>query len=530
MSTLICKKTMETEFVNSILKASITDVVSVLENHNITVLKKEVITLLKKQLDSLLPSIKSGEEIGVEYKRRLAFYTNYSLYQLMKLAEVTSTFNFDQVKVDFYEFLFTKLSVDVIEELKALNAVDSEDYNVVTFFESFKNVLVDLEDTIDGVYNENTLASLTLGTTLQELKGFVQFNNIPLPRRLKKNELKELIIFTMQRREMAISDELYNTLDVLRIQNLETLAEEYRLPCRIELRKNGVYEFILNTKSKQVGHIVNLGKYSNITEELLDTVDPEVLDLLIHAEKTEREEQPDLIIASLPEEIEEIKKDEVDRPTQDSFDRSIDEDYTIKFDEAKEAMAGLAPIISQSSALLKEESIDEKLSVISDSKEQVITVPSLQAMSDGEFDIATEMNTSVVIANTSTVVAKNDEILDRIEDITEKIEHDLNAATITNVEVPVVEATPQVDVQTITQIKIKEVNIEALLEKTLKYFGVYVLISVSLFFINLTGAITSLAAFNIGNVRPFALLEFTAAFGETVMNFVKAVLKIIGIG
>lgn len=246
------KKLKAGEVIDACKNLSSKEVCSFFKANNIIVPRKARMMALKAVLDPQLrnPEVKAVFTDEVRY--RLNHYKNYTETQLVNVMAMIVT---DELKAEYLdEFWKTiiacqseiKLTPEMLDELmqKGLNTAYAEE-DFVIFNDNLNPVFADSDDQIDGVAIDVLRTSLVKSSTLPELRQIGAKFDIDVPRRIKKNQLADIIIDELEKAGQ-FNEEEEAKLKKMSVMSLQRYAKDHKIKASIELKKEDIIEYIIN--------------------------------------------------------------------------------------------------------------------------------------------------------------------------------------------------------------------------------------------------------------------------------------------
>src|SRR5690606_38185880 len=117
------------------------------------------------------------------------------------------------------------------------------------FNDALNKVLFDVQGEIDGVTQEAFRPVLYKSSTLTELRAIGAKYHAPIPKRLKKSEMLDIILNKLKERD-ALTKELEEKLKHQNIILLERFAKDHDIKVSTELKKEEIIEFILSNANE----------------------------------------------------------------------------------------------------------------------------------------------------------------------------------------------------------------------------------------------------------------------------------------
>src|SRR5690606_22219941 len=180
-------------------------------------------------------------------------------------------------------------------DAKAKQVVSSNEFNT-----ALDKVLFDEHNEIDGVSQEAFRPVLYKASTLTELRTIGDKFNAPIPKRLKKNEMLDIILKKLQERG-ELTKELEEKLRNQNIILLERYAKDHDIKVSTELKKEEIIEFILSN-AKETKETYYVPSSSAVYEKQVDEVEESVkVEPVVVVQEKIVEQQPEPVNEVKPE-------------------------------------------------------------------------------------------------------------------------------------------------------------------------------------------------------------------------------------
>ena len=228
------------------------DICSFFKANNLIVPRKARMVAIKAVLDPQLRDPEVKKNLTDEVRYRLNFYKNYTETQLINvMATIINDDLKSQYLNEFWKTLIStqaeiKLTPEMLEELMNKGAALSPaDEDFVVFNENLNPIFADSDDQIDGISIEAFRATLVKSSTLPELRQIGAKFDIDVPRRIKKNQLVDIIVDELEKTEQYTEEEEAK-LKKMSVLSLQRYAKEHKIKASIELKKEDIIEYIIN--------------------------------------------------------------------------------------------------------------------------------------------------------------------------------------------------------------------------------------------------------------------------------------------
>lgn len=219
------------------------------------------IDALRVVIDNQLKDKKVASTLTDEMNYRLNWYTKFSEYQLENLL---AFFNNESLTDIYKEELWisiisrhSDLGIDDITIFtlyqKSINfRIESNvveglmDYN-----RNLDSVFYDEENSIDGLSYSEFRENLLQSSTLVELRELGSKYGIDVPRRIKKNELMDIIVDELKKQD-KFTPEIEEKITKMSVVGLQRLAKDNGIKASIELKKEDIIEYIIKFANSDV--------------------------------------------------------------------------------------------------------------------------------------------------------------------------------------------------------------------------------------------------------------------------------------
>lgn len=232
-----------------------TYLVDFLQSIGLTLPRKLRMNVLFKVLkEPVERTIEERKSLADEMGYRLTWFSKFTDTQLVNLLEWYKSTSLGNLYLtgfwrDFLDYIVVKgVSDSDIDRLftEAENAIKTNKRPLTLDFNKALNaVLYDENGEIDGVTQAQFRPVTYKATTLTELRGIGEKYNAPIPKRLKKNEMLQVILDKLKERN-ELTPELEKKLKTRNIILLERFAKDHDIKVSTELKKEEIIEFILS--------------------------------------------------------------------------------------------------------------------------------------------------------------------------------------------------------------------------------------------------------------------------------------------
>ena len=299
--------------------------------------------------ESVEKTIEERKSLADEMGYRLTWFSRYTDTQLVHLLEWYKNPGLSAKYLDeFWKLLLPYLvekglaEADLLRlfeqaeaDAKAKQVVSSNEFNT-----ALDKVLFDEHNEIDGVSQEAFRPVLYKASTLTELRTIGDKFNAPIPKRLKKNEMLDIILKKLQERG-ELTKELEEKLRNQNIILLERYAKDHDIKVSTELKKEEIIEFILSN-AKETKETYYVPSSSAVYEKQVDEVEESVkVEPVVVVQEKIVEQQPEPVNEVKPEPVKEV----VQVYTQTAAVNQID--YREQFDRLAKSFETLAEVIAK---------------------------------------------------------------------------------------------------------------------------------------------------------------------------------------
>ncbi len=333
------------DFISNLAYVSGAYTANFLKEIGLTIPRKLRMSVLKQVLkDSVATTIEERKTLADEMGYRLTWFQRYTDTQLVNLLEwykspsLSNNYINSVYQAMILYFVESGVADQEIEKLMDYALTQSKVGKKITskeFNTALDSVLFDEPGEIDGVTQDQFRPVTFKSSTLTELRMLGDKYNAPIPKRLKKQEVLDIILTKLKERNQltpTLEDKLKNQNIIL----LERYAKDNDIKVSTELKKEEIIEFILsNAKETKESYFVpqSLDVYEKMVEE--EKVEPVVV----------IKEEPKVIVKEVVKEVTESKPEVV---AQKAIVQTIESiDYRPQFDKLAEAFEKLADAFSK---------------------------------------------------------------------------------------------------------------------------------------------------------------------------------------
>ncbi len=227
--------------------------VSVFQNANFLLPRQLRMDVLRHLLESNVKQTRKERlTLADELNYRLKWFYQYSDFQYVNLLVYYQNEKLNQAYVEnlltsVCEYLVEQKREDIIQSLRDAKKAQQDSYdfqNIFLFNQTFNQILKDKELEIDGLPLNLIRPVLLKSSTLQELKAFGEKYGIVVPRRLKKEQLLDVIYLELQSRGI-LTEDLKAELKKKSVVLIQRYAIDHDIKVSTELKKDEIIEYIL---------------------------------------------------------------------------------------------------------------------------------------------------------------------------------------------------------------------------------------------------------------------------------------------
>src|SRR5690554_5213085 len=229
--------------------------VTFMQSIGLTVPRKMRMKVLSEVLkDPVAKTIEERKSLADEMGYRLTWFSKFTDTQLVNLLEWYKSISLGNLYLsgfwkELLNYMVNKgVGDDDLERMfNAATASEKAGKRPATgkFNDEINVVLYDEKGEIDGVTQEQFRPVVYKATTLTELRAIGKKYNAPIPKRLKKSEMLEIILGKLKERD-ELTPALESKLKSQNIILLERFAKDHDIKVSTELRKEEIIEYILS--------------------------------------------------------------------------------------------------------------------------------------------------------------------------------------------------------------------------------------------------------------------------------------------
>ncbi|VEU82573.1 hypothetical protein [Acholeplasma hippikon] len=322
-----------------------------LQDIGLNIPRKLRMGVLKNVLrQSVEKTIEERKSLADEMGYRLTWFSRYTDSQLVNLLEWYKSPSLSRKYLEeFWVVLLGHLVEKGVSENDLLylfeEATKAETTHVLPqskqFNQQIEDVLYDEKGEIDGVTQDAFRPVTYKASTLTELRAIDDKFDAPIPKRLKKQEVLDIILVKLRERGQ-LTRELEDKLSGQNILLLERYAKDNDIKVSTELKKEEIIEYILsNAKETKEAYFVPASSavYEKQVDEVEESFTSEVTSNL---EETVQEEKMEEVKEETKEEVkEEIKQEVIEKEVvKEVYRESVD--YKPEFERLAKAFEQLA--------------------------------------------------------------------------------------------------------------------------------------------------------------------------------------------
>jgi hypothetical protein len=227
--------------------------VSVFSEANIKLPKSIRMDVIRTLLETHVKQTRKDRfSLADELNYRLKWFYQYSEYQYVNLLSFYENPKLIQSYVEhllvaIFEFLVDSKKESVIQKMLDAKKSQANGYdfkNVKSFNDVLNDMFIDKDKEIDGLSLSQLRPVLFKGSTLQEVKAFGEKYGIVVPRRLKKEQLLEVVYLELTARG-ELTEDLKNELKKKSVVMIQRYATDHGIKVSTELKKDEIIEYIL---------------------------------------------------------------------------------------------------------------------------------------------------------------------------------------------------------------------------------------------------------------------------------------------
>ncbi len=346
----INKKTLNVgDVIDELVKLPSLDIKIFFQTLGLSIPRKLRMDVLRKVIDPYKENVEQVKKLSDEMRYRIGWYANFSDAQLVNLlpqfndGKLIRTFKLE-LWLELFNYLVVKKVSEteiakLIDKAKGLSKGTSE--NILAYNAQLNPLFFDNKNEIDGLEPDIFRSVLYKSSTLVEIREIGLKYNVDVPRRLRKQQLAEIIKDVLKERGLY-TDEEGTKIDAMPVVIMQRYAINNDIKASIELKKEEVIEYILkNAKETKEAYFVptDPGIYELLKPEVIE--EPVVEEPVVEEPVVvEVKEEP--VVEVIKEEPKVVEKPVVEEPVVEEVEMA---------DISKEA---LEKILSEMDELKKE--------------------------------------------------------------------------------------------------------------------------------------------------------------------------------
>ncbi len=283
----INKKTLNVgEVIDELVKLPSLDIKIFFQTLGLSIPRKLRMDVLRTVLDPYKEDQEQIRKLSDEMRYRIGWYANFSDAQLVNLLP---KFNdgklIKEFKLQLWLELFNYIVVKKVSEVEIAKLYDKAkelskgtSENILAYNAQLNPLFFDDKNEIDGLEPNVFRSVLYKSSTLVEIREVGLKYNVDVPRRLRKQQLAEIIKDVLKERGIY-TDEEGAKIDDMPVIIMQRYAINNDIKASIELKKEEVIEYILkNAKETKEAYFVptDPGIYELIKPEIIE--EPEVVE------------------------------------------------------------------------------------------------------------------------------------------------------------------------------------------------------------------------------------------------------------
>lgn len=274
------------------------EVVAFFNSKGMNMPRKVRMNALHKVLDNRVKKAEFQKTFTDEMRYRLKWINTFSEYQLegvlslISNAEIYNEYR-ENIWLMFLK-LYEELKIDtealtgLYETARGYKMVPKE--SVVEYNRGMDSIFYDERNEVDGLEYQTFREVLSKSSTGNELRDLGAKYNIDVPRRIKKEELAEIIIDGVSAAGQMTQEE-QEKIKKMSVQQLQRYAKQNGVKASIELKKEDIIEYIISRVETEVQKsYVNLAVLDIKTED--DIVEEEPVEEVVEETVVEEEAAP----------------------------------------------------------------------------------------------------------------------------------------------------------------------------------------------------------------------------------------------
>jgi hypothetical protein len=358
------------ELVNKLSFVSGTYLAEFLQLIGLSVPRKLRMSVLSSVLkDPVEQTIEERKTLADEMGYRLTWFNKFTETQLVNLLEWYQSPSLGNLYlVGFWQEILSYMvkkgvgDNDLERLFKAADSAIGSNKRPITksFNQALDKILYDESGEIDGVSQVQFRPVTYKATTLTELRGIGEKYNAPIPKRLKKSEMLEIILDKLKERN-ALTSDLEKKLNTQNIILLERFAKDHDIKVSTELKKEEIIEFIL-ANAEETKSTYFVPQSQEVYEKDDITVTPVVAVKVEPKREPKPEPKPEVIETPKVEEKPVVEK--VVEPSPSVIVQAEQIDYRPQLEKLSEAFSQLASAFEKKEFTVKVENTVQPAQVV----------------------------------------------------------------------------------------------------------------------------------------------------------------------
>ena len=262
------------------------EIVSFFRGLHMTMPRQVRMTALHNVLDDKVKQDDIASKFTDEVRYRMKWFHTFSEYQLENVLYSLGNVNFENEYREELWLTFLKLNdqlkiddeklAEVFEMAKGYKNSPRE--GIMEFNRGIDSLFFDESGKVDGLEYADFRAVLKASSTLNELREIGTKYEIEIPRRIKKNELADIILDEMSQAGTLDAD-TEARIKRMSVMALQRFAKDNKIKASTELKKEDIIEYIIARVETEVEKSnVNLSVLTDVEDEVEETsVSPEIL-------------------------------------------------------------------------------------------------------------------------------------------------------------------------------------------------------------------------------------------------------------
>lgn len=240
------------EVVDSLINLPSSEVKGFFQKIGLTVPKTLRVKVLKETLkDFVDQTVLERANLADELGYRLSWFDHFSEFQLEKLLQFANSTSLERkYRLDLWLYLLNYIIDKKVDEkeiellFKKAKEFSVIEEDILSFNLGLKEIFFDQPKQIDGLTQEDFRVVLYKSSTLNEIRELGFKYDVNVPRRLKKDQLADIICFELTERK-ELTPLLEEKIRGMSIVLMQRFAKDKDIKASIELKKEEIIEYIL---------------------------------------------------------------------------------------------------------------------------------------------------------------------------------------------------------------------------------------------------------------------------------------------